>query len=57
MKHQTVFKLNKDNELIQVIINSKDLMDMESLGFVDHVDKIKKTKKKASSKKVEQGDK
>ena len=45
---------NNDLGYIQVITNSGNKKELESLGFVDHIDKVKKPKaKKSAAKKAD----
>jgi len=54
MTHLTMLKYST-NELgyIQVVTNSDNKKELEGIGFVDHIDKVKKPKaKKETVKKV-----
>jgi len=46
--HITMFKFKKGAEPIRCVIAADFKADFESLGFVDHIDKVKSPKKKAA---------
>jgi hypothetical protein len=41
-----MFKRSTNNEIIQVVTDSDNKKELESIGFVDHVDKAKAVVKK-----------
>jgi len=53
MTHMTMFKYSASSELsyYQVVTNSVNKKELEALGFVDHIDKVRapaKTRNKAT---------
>ena len=51
--HMTMFKFTADKELgyYQVVTNSDNKKDLEDLGFVDHIDKVRAPAKKTKATK------
>ncbi len=56
MNHLSMFLFSKDKGHIQIITNSANKKELEAIGFVDRIDKVKKPRKTTAKKPAVQTD-